>query len=123
MAKTKSNKYLQDLGYVVGALFVLLAVSMGASAQQYGIQPIQPYQPLMQYQQPQFSAPRTYFGADGSMTTITESQRLNQFQPRTFTITEIPGHGRNDGRFNARQRILTEPDVNSWSTNPWGWNQ
>ena len=55
MANMKSNKYLQDLAYVIGALIVLLAVSMGASAQSTNyLQPWQqPNMPNSIYQSPQ----------------------------------------------------------------------
>ena len=104
---------------------LVLTLAVGAvSAQQYGIQPIQPFQPIMPFSgAPPVSAPRTYFGADGSITTIREIPRSTWTQPRSFGYTEIPGHGFNDGRFNSRSRIFTEPDANPYNSNWWGWNQ
>ena len=101
---------------------VLACGAAGAQySQHYGFQPIQPYGA---YGAPSVSAPRTYFGADGSMTTITEIPRSTWTQPRSFGYTEIPGHGFNDGRFNSRSRIFTEPDAGQYnSSGTWGWNQ
>ena len=99
------------------ATFTLILACGAASAQQYGVQPIQPYQPLMQYRAPQTAAPMTYFGPQGRMTTITELPRSNYQQSRSFSVREYPGHS--DGtHLGPRTRILTVPD----SSQSRGWN-